>query len=63
MIPLDSYVPKSISALSKTHVELSSYNGKVYRIPLNQQFIVQFYRKDLLKAAGRGGPDDVVRAT
>ena len=56
MIPLDSYVPKSISALSKTHVDLSSYNGKVYRIPLNQQFIVQFYRKDLLKAAGVAVP-------
>ena len=56
MVPLDSYVPKSISALSKTHVDLSSYNGKVYRIPLNQQFIVQFYRKDLLKAAGVAVP-------
>ena len=57
MLPLDDYVPKStISSLSKTHVDLSSYNGKVYRIPLNQQFIVQFYRKDLLKAAGVAVP-------
>ncbi len=52
MVPLAGYVPKSnISALSKAHIELSSYNGKLYRVPLNQSVIYQFYRKDLLKAA------------
>ncbi|HTT91498.1 MAG TPA: sugar ABC transporter substrate-binding protein [Acidimicrobiales bacterium] len=57
MVPLDGYVAKSnISALSKAHIDLSSYNGKLYRVPLNQSVIYQFYRKDLLKAAGVGVP-------
>jgi multiple sugar transport system substrate-binding protein len=57
MLPLEANLPKSdISALSKTHVALSSYNGKLYRVPFDQQFIVQFYRKDLLKAAGVAVP-------
>jgi multiple sugar transport system substrate-binding protein len=57
LLPLNSMVPKSsIDALSKTHVDLSSYRGKVYRIPINQSFYIQFYRKDLLAKAGLSVP-------
>lgn len=53
LLPLDPYIPKSnIDVLSRTHIALSSYKGHLYRIPLNQSFYVQFYRKDLLRQAG-----------
>jgi multiple sugar transport system substrate-binding protein len=52
MLPLNGLIPKAnIAALNKTHIGLSSYNGQLYRVPLNQSFYLMFYRKDLLKAA------------
>jgi multiple sugar transport system substrate-binding protein len=53
LLPLQSVLPKSdVGALTKAHVTLSSYNGQLYRMPINQSFYVQFYRKDLLSSAG-----------
>lgn len=57
LLRLDGHVSHSnIAALSTTHRNLSSYNGGVYRIPINQSFYVQFYRKDLLAKAGLAPP-------
>lgn len=57
LLPLGPYLPKSdINAVSQSHRTLSSYKGQLYRMPLNQQFYVQFYRKDLLQKAGVSVP-------
>lgn len=57
LIPLDAHVTKSnVTALTETHRDLSTYKNQLYRIPINQSFYVQFYRKDLLKQAGLSVP-------
>src|SRR5579875_944880 len=57
LVPLQDKVDKSaITALSTTHRNLSTVKGNLYRVPINQSFYIQFYRKDLLKAAGLNPP-------
>lgn len=57
LVPLQDKVDKStITALSPTHRKLSTVKGSMYRIPINQSFYMQFYRKDLLKAANLNPP-------
>ena len=57
LLPLGGNLPKSdIAPLTKTHVDLSSLNSQLYRMPINQSFYVQFYRKDILANKGVSVP-------
>lgn len=59
--PLDSYIKRdnySIEDFMVSAIESTSYEGKIYALPISVNLMMLFYNKDLLAAAGYTRPPE-----